>query len=106
MHNSVEIVEYLYNLYPDAINHAVDGVYPIHAAVSNVVEREANPEAAVDIVKFLLDCDPRVKFQKLRGTVLVLVHAYLLNYTNTNIGVAMEITKAIYDAVQKQLKTI
>ena len=104
MHNTVEIVEYLHNLYPDAINYEVDGRYPIHAAISSVIHREANPEAVVDIVKFLLDCDPRVKFQKLQGTVPLFVHAYLLNCNHTNIGVGLEITKTIYDAAPEEIE--
>ena len=47
--NTVETVEYLYNLYPDVINHAITlGMYPIHDAISGVTQREA-PGAALDI---------------------------------------------------------
>ena len=60
--------------------------------------RIANPGAAADIVKFLLDCDPRVKLQNVAGTVPMLALATLLDYKDTNIGAAMEVIKAIYDA--------
>ena len=65
--NTVDTVEYLYNLYPDAVDHATpDSFYPIDAAIRSVIDRAANPGAAADI-EFLLDCDPRVKCQKSRG---------------------------------------
>ena len=99
MKNSVDTVEYLYNLYPDSINQLAGGsLYPIHAAIRSVIDREANPEAAVDVVKFLLDCDPRVKFQKAGGFAPNLSFICHLDFNDTNIGAAMEITKAVYDA--------
>ena len=102
MHNTFDTVKYLYNLYPDAIDKSTPfGMYPIHATITSVVKREANPEAAVDIVKFLLDCDPRVKYQKLEGagrTAPNLPLACVPSYNFRNIGAAMEIIEAIYDA--------
>ena len=99
--NSVETVKYLYKLYPDAIGAIdIEGRYPIHVAFESVTgsQREANPRAAVDIVKFLLDCDPRVKLQYVRGTVPTLALAYSLDTNDTNLGAAMEIIEEIYDA--------
>ena len=111
IHNTVEIVEYLFEVYPDAINHttavrtdAIDHArnrwYPIHHATGSVTQRAANPEAAVDIVKFLLDCDPRVRFQKAVEIFPTFVIACLcsLEFNDTNIGAGMEIIGEIYDA--------
>ena len=98
MYNTVETVEYLYNLYPDAINCASQGWYPIHFALKSVTQRPANPESAVDIVKFLLDCDPRVKFLKVQGIVHSLELACYPDYNHINISPGMEIIGAIYDA--------
>eukprot|EP00985_Skeletonema_marinoi_P018095 scaffold10048_cov66-Skeletonema_marinoi.AAC.3 len=90
-HNTVDTVEYLYKVYPDAINHATtSGHYPIHCAISN-------PTAAVDIVQFLLGCDPAVKLQKFRGEFL-LHFACHREYTDSNIHAALEMIKIIYDA--------
>ena len=61
LHNTVDTVEFLYNLYPDAIHHATtSGLYPIHYAICALAIGETilNPGAKVDIVKFLLHCDP------------------------------------------------
>jgi len=95
--NTVATIKYLYKIYPDAINHAsTAGGYPIHAAMICVTKRN-NPIAAVDIVKFLLGCDPNVKLQKLRGEFL-LYWACRLDYTDSNIHAGIEVIQAIYDA--------
>ena len=71
--NNVATVECLYKLYSDAINHAnTDGHYPIHAAIVGMSKR-SNPAAAVDIIKFLLACDPNVKLQKVQGMSLLVL---------------------------------
>ena len=41
MSNTVATVEYLYNLYPDAVE-AGPGLYPIHIAFGCLIRREAN----------------------------------------------------------------
>ena len=95
--NTVATIKYLYKIYPDAINHAsTAGGYPIHAAMICVTKRN-NPIAAVDIVKFLLGCDPNVKLQKLRGEFL-LYWACRLDYNDSNIEAGIEVIQAIYDA--------
>ena len=107
MKSSLAAVEYLYKLYPDAINHAPDGLYlyPIHAAIRSVTShRRDNPEAAVDIVKFLLDCDPRVKFQKFGGITPNLSLACLLDYTDTSIDTGLEIIGAVFDANPEEIE--
>ena len=99
VHNTVAIVEYLYNLYPDSIEHtASPGVYPVHAAFRSVIDRKDDKGEAVDIVKFLLDCNPRVKSQKLGGMISLFGSVYFQNYDDASIGAAMDIIKVIYDA--------
>ena len=61
MYNTLATVEYLYKIHQDAINHAdTNEVYPIHHAIMGIKKR-TSPMDSVDIVKFLLDCDPNVK---------------------------------------------
>ena len=87
--NTVAAVEYLYKLYPDAINHATTiGACPIHNAIANLTRRD-NPIAAVDIVKFMLDCNPNVKLQKMERKSLL---AYACNrvYNGSNIHAGTE----------------
>jgi len=102
VNNTVTTVEYLYKLYPDAIDHVTTGgMYPIQLAICGLSQR-ADPGAAVDIVKFLLVCDPRVKFQKIQGIVSLLGWAYFLDsndhYDDKIIGTALEVIEVIFDA--------
>eukprot|EP00984_Skeletonema_dohrnii_P011170 scaffold4432_cov108-Skeletonema_dohrnii-CCMP3373.AAC.3 len=91
-------VKYLYEIYPDAINHAAPatGYYPIHKAIDSIGHRD-NPIAAVVVANFLLDCNPSVKFQKHRGKSL-LYYACRTGYNDSNIEAGIEAIKAIYDA--------
>ena len=62
IYNTVATVEYLYKLYPESISMAdTNGLYPIHYLTC----REGDdPEAAIEVVQFLLDCNPDVALQK------------------------------------------
>eukprot|EP00984_Skeletonema_dohrnii_P005881 scaffold2079_cov77-Skeletonema_dohrnii-CCMP3373.AAC.2 len=98
-YNTLATVEYLYKHYPDAINHATTrGVYPIHASIM-AVDHSDNPLAAVDIVKYLLGCDPNVKLQKIgRKSLLHCACRQSYNYNDSYIEAALEIIEEIYDA--------
>ena len=103
MDNTVATVQYLYKLHPDSINHTdTDGKYPIHLAIMGVYQRD-NPRATVDIVKFLLDCDPNVKLQKLYEHSL-LEFACRWEYTDSTIAAALEMIKVIYDAYPEAIE--
>jgi hypothetical protein len=92
------VVEYLYKLYPYAINHETTNVrYPIHAAIAGTNYRDY-PAAAVDIVECLLDCDHNVTLQKIRGRLSPLHYACLGDYNDSNIEAGIQIIKVIYDA--------
>eukprot|EP00984_Skeletonema_dohrnii_P014843 scaffold6323_cov118-Skeletonema_dohrnii-CCMP3373.AAC.8 len=93
--NTVATVEYLYKLYPDAINHTSREHYPIHFAITSM--EISNPTAAVEIVKFLLSCDPTLKFQKVDGKSL-LHFACQRKYTDSNLNAALQIINLLYDA--------
>eukprot|EP00984_Skeletonema_dohrnii_P010716 scaffold4201_cov76-Skeletonema_dohrnii-CCMP3373.AAC.3 len=94
--NTIATVEYLYKRCPDAICHVADGFYPIHYTIMGMGGRD-DPLAAVDIVQFLLDCDSAVKLQTIEEESL-LYFACMWNYTDSNIDVALEMIKVIYDA--------
>ena len=86
-----------YNFFPDAINHVTtNGDYPIHSAIDAILVRE-DPEAPIEIVKFLLNCDPNVKLQK--SVEMSLFNcACSLNYDWSTIEIGIEHIKTIYDA--------
>eukprot|EP00985_Skeletonema_marinoi_P011264 scaffold5334_cov74-Skeletonema_marinoi.AAC.2 len=93
--NTVATVEYLYTLYPDAINHASAYGYPIHFAIRALCKR-CDPESTIEIVEFLLGCDPNVKLQKFQGKPLLHV-ACLGAYNDSNIDAGILVIKAVYD---------
>jgi len=100
--NTVATVEYLYKLYPEVIHHkTANGVYPIHFAMKGIKKRPSpgpDPMDAVDVVQFLLDCDPTVKLQMIGGKISLLHFACRQQYTHPNIEAALEMIKVIYDA--------
>ncbi len=92
---SLATVEYLYHQYPDAINHAATGGfygghYPIHVAVSSSM--------TLEVVKFLLNCDPNQKLVQRQGKSLLHFACDEMRYNSSKIEAGIEIIKAIYDA--------
>eukprot|EP00985_Skeletonema_marinoi_P018455 scaffold10306_cov75-Skeletonema_marinoi.AAC.16 len=103
--NAVATVEYLYSLYPDAVHHAVaDGKYPIHFAIVGMNHIDS-PTAAVDVVHFLLYCDPTVKLQRLNGMMSLLRYACDVDYNDSNIEAGIQLIKAIYDSHPKVIES-
>eukprot|EP00984_Skeletonema_dohrnii_P017704 scaffold8135_cov127-Skeletonema_dohrnii-CCMP3373.AAC.6 len=98
--NTVATVEYLSKLDPEVIHHrTANGVYPIHFAMKGIKKRPSpSPMDAVDVVQFLLDCDPSVKLQTIGGNISLLHFACRQQYIHPNIEAALEMTKVIYDA--------
>ena len=93
---SLTTVEYLYRQYPDAIHNAVQGHYPIHIAINCTKDRES-PAAAVEIVRFLLDCDPDQKLIRFEGRSL-LQYACGMRYNDSHIETGIQLIKLIFDA--------
>jgi ankyrin repeat protein len=89
---SLATVKYVYHLYPDAINHATHGGYPIHAAIAG----SSNP-AAIGIIQFLLNCDPNQKLLQFQGGSL-LHFACAMENVDSSIEVGTDIIEIIFDA--------
>jgi len=100
--NTVATVEYLYKLYPEVIHHkTANGVYPIHFAMKGIKKRPSpgpDPMDAVDVVQFLLDCDPSVIFKIVRGGMSLLHDVCQCEYYDATIEAALIIIKLLYDA--------
>ena len=95
--NNVATVAFLLQTYQDAINHAdVGGFYPIMYAISSTEHRD-DPASAVEIVQFLLDCDPNQKLIQLEGSSL-LHFACTMEYNESNIEAGIQMIKVIFDA--------
>ena len=95
-YGAVATAKYLYTLYPESINVAeVRGAYPIHLAILSVNYR-ANPATAIDVVQFLLDCDPNVLLQKF-DDILPLYWA-CDEAMNENTTTMIKLLEILYDA--------
>ena len=97
--NTLATVEYFYKLYPDAINQTTrDGLYPIHNSILGVIKKTKSfsPSDRLDIVRYLLDCDPNVTLQKVDGESL-LKWACRKRYNDSTIEAGIQVIKAIYD---------
>ena len=71
LNGSLGTVKYLYRQYPAAIIHATTlGYHPIHTVILGIQHRD-DPSTAVEVVQFLLDCDPNQKLKQLRGRSLL-----------------------------------
>ena len=102
---SLATVEYLYRQYPNAIDHAaihpipghraVSEYFSIHLAIESVIRYD--PAAAVEIVQFLLNCDPNQKLIQLQGKSL-LHHACEMRYKSSNIEAGIQLMKVLFDA--------
>ncbi len=109
-YNTVATVQYLYNLYPDAVNLATitPGDYPIHCAIFTGLRKRANPKDAIEIVQYLLDCDPNVKLQKWEG--MSLLHyacekqALGKKSIDSSFDPALVMIKTIYDAYPEAIE--
>jgi ankyrin repeat protein len=101
LENNAATVEYLYTMYPDAVNHApARAMHPILYAITGMSDRD-NPTTAVEIVECLLDCDPNAILLKFADTSSLLHFACWCEreHTDSNlIEVALEIVKILYDA--------
>jgi len=98
-HNTVATAKYLYSLYPDSINLiAGNGAYPIHLAIARVTRR-ANPADAIDMVQFLLDCNPDVVLQKMDGKLPLYWTCYgaINENTPTKLNAYLRILHILYD---------
>eukprot|EP00984_Skeletonema_dohrnii_P029488 scaffold20159_cov72-Skeletonema_dohrnii-CCMP3373.AAC.1 len=104
--NAAATVEYLYKLYPDAINHAAtNGLYPIHDAIKGLLKRYEQ-DSGIEIVKFLLKCNSNVALQKNSKGRPLLLWACRINYDNSNLDAdaAVELIKVICDASPESVR--
>ncbi len=102
--NTVATVKYLYQLYPESINVAGNrGRYPIHYAILGLKDR---PETAIEMVQFLLRCDPNVVSQKLRGKLpLYWVCNKATNVNTPKLNAYLNIVQMLYDTYPEAIES-
>jgi hypothetical protein len=81
------------------------GVYPIHCAITRVVEVERiDPTIAVEITQFLLDCNPKVVLQECNGILPFII--FLNQWKNedeiienpSRLNACLKVLQILYDA--------
>ena len=102
MFNDIATVKHLYKQYPDAINFTMNfhrfQAHPIYAAIMRLIhEYDFVRRGTVDIVRFLLKCDPNIKFQNV-GQMNLLSYACGREFDYSNIDEGIKVIEAIYDA--------
>ncbi len=107
--NTVATVEYLYRKYPDAINHATtDGHYPIHCTIvfhALCTNDRYKPAAAVETVRFLLDCDPNVKLHRYEGESL-LRYACGIPYNDSKVETGIQMIKTFLNVHPESARSV
>jgi ankyrin repeat protein len=98
--NTVATAKYLYQLYSESIHVADnDGRYPIHFAIKGLKRRKGNPETAIEMVQFLLDCDPDVVLQKHQGAFpLYWVCVWAIDANTVRLNAYLKVLQILYDA--------
>jgi ankyrin repeat protein len=99
--NIVATAKYLYQLYPESIYLAADdAAYPIHVAIMGLKDREHNHESAIQMVQFLLDCEPNVALQELDGKLPLYFACKEATNENTPtmLNAYLKIMQILYDA--------
>eukprot|EP00984_Skeletonema_dohrnii_P024819 scaffold13966_cov110-Skeletonema_dohrnii-CCMP3373.AAC.4 len=95
---NLPVVECILELRPDAIRGASsNGSFPIHFAICALTDR--NPQAAVEVVKFLLSVHPSVASQEVNGVTNTypLIWACLAT-TASNLNAGLEVINLLYNA--------
>eukprot|EP00984_Skeletonema_dohrnii_P013877 scaffold5807_cov114-Skeletonema_dohrnii-CCMP3373.AAC.3 len=98
LRGNLPVVECILDMHPDTIRgkSRPDGAFPIHFAVRASLR---TPEAAIEVVKFLLSFDPSVASQKGNGA-----NDYPLNYafacatTTSYLNAGLEVIELLYNA--------
>ena len=99
--NNVATVKYLYQLYPESINVAdIIGYYPIQYAITvyNLPDRK-DLVAVIEVVQFLLDCDPNVASHRMHNKFpLYYVCRWATNENTPKLNAYLKILQILYDA--------
>ncbi len=96
--NTLATVKYLYELYPESMNVATNlGYYPIHFAIWGINRRKESPETAIEVLQFLLDCDPNAASLKLFRKFPLYWVCYGATRFTPKLNVYLKILQILYD---------
>ncbi len=103
-HNSLATVKYLLEVYPESSELETDRFCPIHCAIWGIECREHNPETAVEVVKFLLDCNPKVVLQKYYDEFPLYWVCVRAGENAPTLNAYLEIMQLLYDAYPEAIE--
>jgi ankyrin repeat protein len=103
-HNSLATVKYLLEVYPESSELETDRFCPIHCAIWGIECREDNPETAVEVVKFLLDCNPKVVLQKYYDEFPLYWVCVRAGENAPTLNAYLEIMQLLYDAYPEAIE--
>jgi ankyrin repeat protein len=104
--NTVATAKYLYQLYPESISVANNrGRYPIHWAIAGL-KRRSNPKDGIEVMRFLLDCNPDVVLQKHQGKLPLYWVCKETQSDNTSKLIAyLQVLQILYDAYPEAIES-
>ena len=107
-YNTVATAKYFYQLYPESIHVANNyGNYPIHCIIVGLKHRTDSPEAAIEMVLFLLDCNPNVVLQKLQLKLpLYWACKYATNENTRKLNAAFKVLQILYDTYPEAIDEV
>jgi len=94
---NLPVMKFILDMHPGAIRgESSNGDFPIHYAIGALT---GNPQAAVEVVKFLLSVDPSVASQEVDGTAAgyPLIRA-CLGTNASNLSSGIEVINLLYNA--------
>ncbi len=104
--NTVATAKYLYQLYPESINVADnDGWYPIHCTIFGLKNRKYSCKSYIEMVRFLLDCDPNAPLQMRQGKLpLYWVCNWATNDDTRKLNDYLKVLEILYDAYPEAIE--
>jgi ankyrin repeat protein len=99
--NTVATAKYLYQLYPESVSVAAnnDGNYPIHCAIFGLKNRRDSQVRVIEMVQFLLDCNPDIVLQKRQSKLpLYWVCFWATNERLPKLNAYLKVLRILYDA--------
>eukprot|EP00985_Skeletonema_marinoi_P032415 scaffold39129_cov155-Skeletonema_marinoi.AAC.4 len=94
---NLPVVKCILAMRPDAFHgESSDGRCPIHFAISALTVLTGNPQAAVEVVKFLLSVDLSVASQEVDGSYPLIRACFETNASNLSSG--LEVINLLYNA--------
>ena len=97
--NTVAVAKYFLDVYPESLKmENCSGKYPIHYAIDGLKFR-TNPATAIEMVQFLLDCNPSLVLQEFRGKLpLYWICRRASTSMSSVLNAALKVMQLLYDA--------